>query len=71
MDDPRLDELADLAAEAVEHQSAYLAAKQERDIAIRQLIAEGVSMYQIAQTVDLSQQAVRKIRDSSLNQEES
>lgn len=39
--------------------------RAERDQYIRRLIAEGQSMYSIAKALDISEQAVRKIRDGA------
>lgn len=62
--DEILDDLGTLAEETVASRSLYLAARQERDEAIREAIAsKKVSMYAIAKRTALSEQAVAKIRD--------
>lgn len=63
MTDEQLEELELLQQETTERHSEYLVALQERDARIRELIASGVSMYQLANKLQLSESAVRVIRD--------
>lgn len=60
-----LDELERLHTETEDAQSTFLAARQERDVAISEAIATGVTMYAIAKRLDLSEQAIAKIRDKT------
>ena len=58
-----LDELDTYQAEMLEAQSVADQARQVRDNAIREAIAEGVTMYAIAKRIGLTEQAIAKIRD--------
>lgn len=58
-----LDELDTYQAEMLEAQSVADQARQVRDDAIREAIAEGVTMYAIAKRIGLTEQAIAKIRD--------
>lgn len=58
-----LTEVQSLSAETEQRHNEYLAAKHERDEAIRQSIAGGETMYAIAKVVGLSQQSIAQIRD--------
>lgn len=58
-----LSEIQVLADAADESYGQYLADKQERDVAIREAIAAGVSMYSIAKSLGLSESAIAYIRD--------
>lgn len=59
-----LETIQALTTDTTELHSAYLAAKQERDTAIREAISQGVTMYAIAKETGLSQTAIAKIRDN-------
>lgn len=61
--DANLEELQMLQQETTEAHSQYLATLQERDSHVRELIRSGVSMYRIAQALELSESAIRVIRD--------
>lgn len=65
--DGQLEDVRQLQAEVDERYAGYLAAMQHRDDAIRALIASGVSMYRIAQAINLSESAIRVIRDRERN----
>lgn len=58
-----LDELDTYQAEMLEAQSVADQARQVRDNAIREAIAEGVTMYAIAKRIGLTEQAIARIRD--------
>lgn len=59
-----LDELATLATDTDELYSQYFGALQERNMAVKQAIRDGVTMYAIAKRLGVSETAVAKIRDS-------
>lgn len=61
--DEHLDDIATLHDETEEAQSVFLATRQERDIAIREAITEGVTMYAIAKRIGRPEQSIAKIRD--------
>lgn len=64
--DQLIDEALILADETYNAYIDYQTALQQRDAAIRHAITQGITMYQIAKALGMSQQAVRKIRNSNL-----